>query len=96
MLPCNEIRNVRRRVNRARCGKPGIGVTCPASRHVHLMADNLALQPVAGLDRDATPFRRHPYTGRTCPQAWRYASCRSFQGCAYPYGLKPWSPCVMS
>lgn len=36
MLPANELRNVRRRVNRARRFPAN---TCGASRHVHLMAD---------------------------------------------------------
>lgn len=35
-----DLANLRRRVNRAR-GKPG--VTCPASRHLHLMADCLSM-----------------------------------------------------
>lgn len=39
MLPCWELRNLRRRVNRARNFPTN---TCPASRHVHLMADALA------------------------------------------------------
>lgn len=39
MHPANKIENVRRRVNRAR-NHPG--VTCPASRHLHVMADALA------------------------------------------------------
>lgn len=40
-LPCNETHNLRRRVNRARKGTDAISVTCPASRHVHLMAERL-------------------------------------------------------
>lgn len=41
-LPCNQINNQRRRTDRARKGVAGISVTCPASRHVHLMAEALA------------------------------------------------------
>jgi len=37
-LPANKITNVRRRAERAR----NIEITCPASRHLHLMADDLA------------------------------------------------------
>lgn len=40
MLPANKPENLRRRVNRARRGT-GVGVTCPASRHVHIMAEAL-------------------------------------------------------
>ncbi len=36
--PANKIENVRRRVDRARNAP---GVTCPASRHVHMIADAL-------------------------------------------------------
>lgn len=39
MLPCNELPNVRRRVNRARNFPTN---TCPASRHLHIMAERLA------------------------------------------------------
>lgn len=39
MLPANKLVNVRRRVNRARNFPTN---TCPASRHVHIMADRLA------------------------------------------------------
>lgn len=39
MLPANKLQNVRRRVNRARKFPTN---TCPASRHVHIMADVLA------------------------------------------------------
>lgn len=39
MLPCNKLPNVRRRVNRAR--KFGVN-TCPASRHLHMIAEALA------------------------------------------------------
>lgn len=38
MLPANKLENVRRRVNRARKFPDN---TCPASRHVHLMAEQL-------------------------------------------------------
>jgi len=38
MHPSNEIRNLRRRVNRARRFPAN---TCPASRHLHIMADAL-------------------------------------------------------
>lgn len=38
-LPANRLSNVRRRVNRARNFPTN---TCPASRHVHLMADALS------------------------------------------------------
>ncbi len=37
MLPANKLPNLRRRVNRARTSE----VTCPASRHVHDMAEQL-------------------------------------------------------
>ena len=39
MLPANKLANVRRRVSRARKFPTN---TCPASRHVHIMADRLA------------------------------------------------------
>ena len=39
MLPANKLRNIRRRVDRARNFPAN---TCPASRHLHLMADALA------------------------------------------------------
>lgn len=39
MHPANELKNLRRRVNRAR--KFGEN-TCPASRHLHMMADALS------------------------------------------------------
>lgn len=43
MLACNKIANVRRRAERAMSGKALDSlVTCPASRHVMLMADALA------------------------------------------------------
>jgi hypothetical protein len=38
-LPCNRLENLRRRVNRARKFPDN---TCPASRHLHLMAEALA------------------------------------------------------
>lgn len=38
-LPCNEIGNQKRRTNRARKFPKN---TCPASRHVHMMAEALA------------------------------------------------------
>lgn len=38
-LPCWRIKNMRRRVERAR-NHPG--VTCPCSRHVHLIADGVS------------------------------------------------------
>jgi hypothetical protein len=38
MHPANKLENVRRRVNRARNFPTN---TCPASRHLHIMADNL-------------------------------------------------------
>jgi hypothetical protein len=41
MHPANKLNNVRRRVDRARA-KAFPRYTCPASRHVHLMADALA------------------------------------------------------
>lgn len=37
-LPANKIENVRRRANRARNFPEN---TCPASRHLHMMAENL-------------------------------------------------------
>lgn len=40
MHPANKLPNIRRRVNRAR---DKAGVTCPASRHVHMMADCLSM-----------------------------------------------------
>lgn len=40
-LPANRIENVRRRANRIR-DKHGFAVTCPASRHVHMIADALS------------------------------------------------------
>lgn len=39
MLPANKLPNLRRRVNRARHFPDN---TCPASRHLHLIAENLA------------------------------------------------------
>ena len=39
MLPANKLPNLRRRVNRARRFPDN---TCPASRHLHLMAERLA------------------------------------------------------
>lgn len=42
MHPANKLPNQRRRTDRARRGTAEISVTCPASRHVHLMADALA------------------------------------------------------
>lgn len=39
-LPCNQLHNLRRRVNRAR-GKAWPAHTCAASRHVHLVAEEL-------------------------------------------------------
>lgn len=42
MLPANELRNLKRRVERARRNLGGGYVTCAASRHVHLMAEALA------------------------------------------------------
>lgn len=39
MLACNKIANMRRRVSRARNFPHN---TCPASRHVHMIADCLA------------------------------------------------------
>lgn len=39
--PANRLANVRRRVNRARDSKV-VCVTCPASRHVAMMADRLS------------------------------------------------------
>lgn len=41
MHPANKLSNMRRRVNRARDGRGKI-VTCPASRHLHMIADALA------------------------------------------------------
>ncbi len=38
-LPCNKLRNIRRRANRARDFPNN---TCPASRHLHLIAEHLA------------------------------------------------------
>lgn len=38
MHPANELKNLRRRVDRARAFPKN---TCPASRHVHIMADCL-------------------------------------------------------
>jgi hypothetical protein len=38
MLPANRLANLRRRVNRARQFPAN---TCPASRHLHLIADDL-------------------------------------------------------
>lgn len=38
-LPANRLGNIRRRVNRARNFPTN---TCPASRHLHLMAEHLA------------------------------------------------------
>ena len=38
MLPCNRIVNLRRRVSRARRFPDN---TCPASRHLHLIAESL-------------------------------------------------------
>jgi hypothetical protein len=38
---------LRRRVNRARAGTPDHGVTCPASRHLHIIADAL-MKPKRG------------------------------------------------
>lgn len=40
MHPSNEIRNLRRRVNRVRNFPTQ---TCPASRHLHIMADSLTM-----------------------------------------------------
>lgn len=37
-LPCNKIANLRRRVDRARKFPTN---TCPASRHLHMIAENL-------------------------------------------------------
>jgi hypothetical protein len=42
MHPANELSNLKRRVNRARRNHNGACVTCPASRHVHIMAEALA------------------------------------------------------
>lgn len=39
MLPCWKIENMRRRVNRARKGPH---ITCPSSRHLHGIADDLS------------------------------------------------------
>lgn len=39
MHPSNELKNLRRRVNRARNFPTN---TCPASRHLHIMADALS------------------------------------------------------
>ncbi len=39
MLPANKLRNVKRRVTRARKYPDN---TCPASRHLHIIADALA------------------------------------------------------
>lgn len=38
-LPCNRLPNIRRRVNRARRFPNN---TCPASRHLHMIADAIA------------------------------------------------------
>jgi hypothetical protein len=40
MHPANKLQNVRRRVNRARRFPTN---TCPASRHLHIMADCLSM-----------------------------------------------------
>ena len=42
ILPCNKLENVRRRAFRAGYGNKKYCVTCPASRHVMMMADALA------------------------------------------------------
>lgn len=42
MLPANKLSNLRRRVNRARKFPDN---TCPASRHVHLVAEQLLRKP---------------------------------------------------
>jgi hypothetical protein len=41
MHPANELPNLKRRVNRARRNQGGVCVTCPASRHVHMIADQM-------------------------------------------------------
>ena len=47
MLPANKIENLRRRVNRARRFPNN---TCSASRHVHLIADDLLRGRIIDVD----------------------------------------------
>lgn len=57
MHPANKIANVRRRVNRAR---NKAGVTCPASRHVHMIADAFAAPGPVNYD---LPYERDHIAG---------------------------------
>ena len=52
--PANKLSNLKRRVNRARAAvdEHGLPFTCPASRHVHIVAENLARGIVPTIDAE--------------------------------------------